>query len=118
MADFEHRSDYLLMCADDAYSLESYKQAVSQASAICLNNGITKILADIRGLRSRLSALDRFELGVHIAKTLGMGIEIAIVAPAKAIDKLAEDTAVNRGGRLLVTEDVNEALRWLRVRST
>ena len=59
--------------------------------------------------------MDNFELGVHIAKTLGARIKLAIVASGRIIDKLAEDTAVNRGGRVLVTEDLGEAMRWLRV---
>jgi hypothetical protein len=115
MPNFESRPDYLLISPDGVYSLEHYKQAVSQALSICLDKGMNKILADVRGLDSRVPVMDRYELGVHIAHTLGTRIAMAIVSSARAFDKLAEDTAVNRGGRVLVTEDVNEAMRWLQV---
>lgn len=115
MPNFENRSEYLYMSPNEPYSVENYKRAVQQASAICTRAGLTKILADIRCIEGSIPVVDKFELGVYMAQILGSRIEIAILAPGRIIDKMGENAAVNRGGRVLVTADAGEALRWLRV---
>ncbi len=103
------------MSPSEPYTLENYKRAMGEASAICQQNGLTKIAADIRRLERHIPILDKYELGVHIAQTLGHRIKLAILAPGQMIDKVGENAAVNRGGRVLVTEDAGEAARWLQV---
>ena len=56
--------------------------------------------------------MHRFMLGEYIAKNL-LDLKIAIVADADVIDKMVEDTAVNRGASLYVTCDRLDALNWL-----
>ncbi len=99
-----------------AYNLEYYKAAIQEARALCKQYGLTKILADIRGRNERIPDVDRFEIGAEIAKVLGGKIKFAILAPPAIIDKLGENSAVNRGGRVFVTSSMNEALKWLDVK--
>lgn len=61
-----------------------------------------------------IPVVDRFQLGIEIATILGSKIQMAILAPRLMIDKLGENTAVNRGGRVFVTSSREQALAWLK----
>jgi len=115
MTTYENKGKYLLMKPSEAYSAENYKKAIEEARVLCEQYGLTKILADIRGRDERIPVADRFEIGVEIAKVLGGKIQFAILAPSAMIDGLGENAAVNRGGRVFVTSNMDEALKWLGV---
>src|ERR1700690_2902493 len=100
MAKYEIKNDYLLMTPSREYSFKYYEDAVREAAEICKQHHLTKLLADARALDKNISVADRFELGVDMAKTLGGIIHFAIVVPAEIIDKMGENAAVNRGGRV------------------
>lgn len=115
MPNFENRNQYLFVSPSEPYSLKGYKQAMSEAAAICQQHGLTRVLADIRCIEKCISIVDKYELGVHIAQTLGSAIRLAILAPLPMIDKVGENAAVNRGGRVLVTDNEGHAMEWLGV---
>jgi hypothetical protein len=102
------------MTPDEAYSLETYKKAVKEAADFCRQNGLGKILADIKSSGVSMPVVDKFDLGIEIANILGSRIQMAILAPASLIDKLGENTAINRGGRVFVTSSRKQALAWLK----
>ncbi len=102
------------MFPNEAYSIENYKQAMNEAITFCRQHGLTRILADIRSLEHCIPLIDKYELGVHIARLLGSQVRLAILAQACIIDKLGENAAVNRGGKVLVTEDLKLAMEWLK----
>lgn len=113
MANFENKGQYLLMTPSRDYSLSNYKEALGEASALCKQYRLTKILADARTINQSIPEFDRFELGVEIAKKLGANIKLAILMPVGIIDKLGENAAVNRGGKVYVTSNMDAALDWL-----
>ena len=115
MPKIENRSAYLYVTPNEPYSAENYRSAVREVFAVCTQHGYTKILADIRSIDRHIPVIEKFELGIFLAQVLGSKIELAILAPELMIDKMGENAAVNRGGRVLVTHDLEEALRWLRV---
>ncbi len=115
MANFEIKGDYLLMTPSHHYSLVQYKAALTEAATLCKQNQLNKILADARTIEASIPTFDRFELGVEIANILGGKIKIAILVPAAIIDKLGENAALNRGGRVMVTSSLEQALDWLEV---
>lgn len=115
MTIYKNKGQYLLMKPSGANSLENYKQAIKDARSPCGQYGLTKILADIRGRAEQISAADRFEIGLEMAKILGSKIQFAILAPAAIIDKLGENSAVNRGGKIFVTDSMQKAWKWLEV---
>lgn len=116
MANFEIKNDYLLMTPSRAYSFEYYKAAIHDGVALCEQHQLTKLLADARTLDINIPVLDRFKLGVEMADTLGNTIKFAILVPAEIIDKMGENAAVNRGGRVFVTSSLEQALKWLDVK--
>ena len=106
-----------MMTANKAYSPASYLEATKEAIRLCEQFGLTNILADIRSVNQRIPVIDRFQLGIELAKMLGPKIRLAILARPELIDKTGENTAVNRGGRVLVTLSLEEALVWFGVKT-
>ena len=78
----------------------------------------TKILADWRNVSAPRIELDRYLVGESVAKVLSFHFKVAALYPKNLINKLAENTAVNRGGRLFVCSDEDEAYRWLHAKDT
>jgi hypothetical protein len=115
MTNFENKGQYVLMSPTEAYSLESYLQGFQEVAEYCAANGLTKVLGDIRGVQENIPTFDRYELGVALARILGGRIQFALLAPSAIIDKTGENSAVNRGGNVFVTDSLEEALRWLEV---
>jgi hypothetical protein len=111
---FENRGSYLLVVPGESYDLANFRAGIREALAFCREQGLSKILADIRTLGGNIPVLDRFELGVEMAEVLG-AFQVAILAPAAMIDRMGENAAVNRGGKVFVTESLERALEWLQV---
>jgi len=59
-----------------------------------------------------LTTSQRFFIGEKIARVL-RGIRMAVVWPLKDIDGFTERVATNRGGRMIVTSDLEHARQWL-----
>ena len=114
MATLKTIDDYVLMTPDKAYSLKIYENAIREAANFCKQNGLGKILADITKNEKSIPVVDRFQLGIEIANILGSRIQMAILAPPFMIDKLGENTAVNRGGRVFVTSSRKKAIAGLK----
>lgn len=110
---FENKGDYLLMTPSGDYSLQSYRDALTNAAAFCKEYKLKKILADIRNIKGNIPVPDRFLLGAEMARMFGYSIQVAILAPPEIIDRVGENAAVNRGGRVFVTDDLQAALKWL-----
>jgi hypothetical protein len=114
MTIFEKIEDYVLMTPEEPYDLNRYKIALREAAEFCERNGLRKILADVTKSRDTIPVVDRFQLGIEMANVLGSKIQMAILAPPLMIDKLGENSAVNRGGRVFVTSSREQALAWLK----
>ena len=75
--------------------------------------GVDRALADLRNVDGPVPGLDRFFAGKHVATVLGARVRLAVIARPEMIDKLGENTAVNRGARILVSGTEAEALAFL-----
>jgi len=115
MTIYENKGQYLLMKPSQAYNLEYYKEAIREARNLCEQYGLIKIIADVRERNEHFPVIDRFELGVEMAQILGSKIQLVILAQPDVIDKLGENAAVNRGGRVFATDSLEKALKWLGV---
>jgi hypothetical protein len=78
-----------------------------------VKSGDTRVLIDAYGVSAPKSDIDRFDAGATIAELFRGRIKLAILYPPAIINKLAEDTAVNRGADVLVVADERVALEWL-----
>lgn len=79
----------------------------------CERRGRTRVLIDIRGLAGDVPSLDRFNLGKRFGEAWGPAFKVAIVSPRDGSNKLFENTAVNRQGRVLVSNDETAARVFL-----
>ncbi len=75
--------------------------------------GIDRAFADMRAVEGPIPALDRFFAGERVASVLGPRVRLAVLSRPEMIDKLGENTAVNRGARILVTASETEAFAFL-----
>jgi hypothetical protein len=76
--------------------------------------GLTRILVDARAIEPPAHEFDRFWFGSAVAEFFpGREFKVALLFPAELINKLGEDTAVNRGARYLVIDAEGPALEWL-----
>jgi hypothetical protein len=85
-------------------------------------NGIYKLLFYCRELSGKLSTLDRFLVAMFLVKenmkfitAQAPPLEITFVVnlSLRDIEKFGEKVARNRGLRGLVTDNIQEALKWL-----
>gem|GEM_PF-3245708 len=73
---------------------------------------VKKCLVDIRDADIVLGIMGEYVIGEYAAKKLA-GLRIALIQQSGQVKKLLEDTAYNRGLRILIVESLEEALDWL-----
>ena len=111
---FELKEGYLQLNITGTYNKDVFLSLPEKIIAKCEKEKIFKILVNALGLKNaNLSTTDRFFLGEKFGKEFRHRIHIAVVWPAKYIDKFAETVAQNRGGKMFVTGDFETAEEWL-----
>ena len=79
------------------------------------------MLVDITALMQfeGIPVIERFEIAAYVGETQTRGTRMAFLLSEKQMmpDKFGENVAVNRGGNVISTTDLNEALEWLGVAS-
>src|SRR4030095_915061 len=87
--------------------------AIQEMADYCQSENLNKVLVDARTVHEEISIIDRYTLGVNVAKVIGSKITLAIVAQDDLINHVAENVAVNRYGKLKVFSDMDKATEWL-----
>lgn len=112
---FQSKEIYLLVEGEEPYSLNFMISMIHEVAARCQEEGLDRVLADIRKMDGNLSIIDRYDIGVAIAKVLGSRIKVAAVAPVSLINIMAETVAVNRGAVFKIFSDIEKAKGWLKI---
>lgn len=73
---------------------------------------VKKCLVDVREAEVALGIMGEYIIGEYAAKKLA-GLRIALVHVPGQVKKLLEDTAYNRGLRILIVDGRQDALEWL-----
>jgi hypothetical protein len=73
---------------------------------------VKKCLVDVREAQITLGIMGEYVIGEHAAKSLA-GLRVALIQAPGQVKKLLEDTAYNRGLRILIVTGRDEALVWL-----
>ena len=110
---FQEHKDYLFVRARGAMVHPDVRQALLAILEKVKQTGHTRILIDGMGFTPPRADIDRFLIGESIAELLGQPLKVAVFGHAEYINKLAENTAVNRGASFYVSGDEADALRWL-----
>lgn len=105
--------DFLRITAEGPYSFDDMIRFIDQIKNEAANDGRGRVLVDCRLIVGRMSEADRFQGGEHIARIFGGQVRVALLMPQGQVTKLGELAAVNRGARLRVTENEEEAIEWV-----
>ena len=111
---FEKKENYLLLTITGDYAKEDFIAYADIILEHCEKENFKKILVDTLNVTyTNLATMDRFFIGENLANVLGPKIKLTMVMPKEHINKFAENVAVNRGGKVFVTNSVETAEDWL-----
>ena len=109
--------DHLFVEISEPYSLKLFLSAIHEAADHCREENLNKVLVDVRNMTGNPSIFDRFQIGMEIVKVWGPRIKVAVIAKPGVINRVAENTAVNRGMKLFATTSPEDATQWLEIES-
>ena len=75
--------------------------------------GETRVFLDVSPCEGDVSIVERFQLAEKLSKKFSMLYRIFILERNTRINKMLENSAVNRGLNLLVSDDPEAGLDWL-----
>lgn len=107
---------YLKVIATGEYSFQQLFPFIEYMKSETERLGAKFLLVDCSEVQGHIPEVDRFEGGQKMAEVFGPLTQIALILAPGTVTKMGELAAVNRGARLLVTDDPAEAVRWLSAR--
>ncbi len=110
------RENHLFVEFSEPYELQTCIDLMQEISEICRRDNITKVLGDIRNMPGRISAIDRFKLGIAGADIIRRA-RVAIVYRKEDLNWFFETVIVNRGANVRVFDNTEEASKWLGIDS-
>lgn len=113
MPTYINKGNYLLVEINEGYSFKMLKETVHQIIAHSKKENLGKVLVDLTNMDGEFKTIDRYEIGLEIAKVWGQGVQVATVARESQVNFLVENVAVNRGAKLRVFIKIEPALEWL-----
>src|SRR5262245_28843792 len=103
---YRREHGYLRVVCRGDFPLRPYVDLLTAIRAEATRMGESRILVDAFAVSAPASGLDRFWFGSAVAELFyAADFKVALLVPSDRIDKLGENTAVNRGARLLVVGD-------------
>jgi len=118
MTTYQNKGDYLLVEFAEPYSLNAILAIVQDIADRCQKENLHKVLIDFTKMESNPGILDRYKLGVEIARVWGYRIRSAIVGKPTIINYMMETVAFNRGAKVKLFSELNIAMEWLGVTET
>ena len=110
---YEKGDGYLIVVETGEMTPDSGRSSLREIAETAEQQGFSKIMVDARNLSGSMKIHERFFAGEKIARAW-RGLKVAILVPAAgSIDKLMENTAVNRGAIIMVTSSLDDAQAWL-----
>jgi hypothetical protein len=125
---FESRQHYLRATVSGVYSLRQAQDVFDEAVRAAVAAGHTRILLDASGVTGAPTQDERYILGLFVAaeqrilasKNPPIEVQLAIYGRQPLIDpnRFGETVAINRGAKVKVSEQLEDALAWLGVKAT
>jgi len=125
---FESRQHYLRATVSGTYSLRQAQDVFDEAVRAAVAAGHTRILIDASGVTGAPTQDERYILGLFVAaeqrilaaRNPPIDVQLAVYGRQPLIDpnRFGETVAINRGGKVKVSEQLEEALAWLGVKAT
>lgn len=115
----EAKGEYLDVKVSGPFSLLRAKGFVDEVVQVSLTHGLERILVDITAMTRYVDnpLMERFSIASYVGAAQRPGTSVAFLfSPEQMLpDRFDENVAVNRGGHLITTADIGEALEWLGV---
>lgn len=105
--------DRLVVTVHGVYSFEKLFGFIEKVRSEADKADRRKALIDCTRMEGKMTEVDRFEGGQHVAKVFGSALHAVLVMPKGEVTKLGEIAAVNRGAIFFVTDSMDEAELWL-----
>jgi hypothetical protein len=115
MSTCQNKGDYLFIEVSEPYSLKLAISTIHEIADRCRAENLYKVLIDLSKVEGNPSIFDRYLAGIEIVRLWGSRIKAAVLARPGMINRMTENTAVNRGVKLLAVSDMESALKWLEV---
>jgi len=111
----QNKGDYLCVEVNEPYSLHLFMTTIHEVAEHCRDENLNKVLIDLRKAEGNPNIFDRYRMGIEIAKTWGTRLKVAIIGRPGVVNRMTENTAINRGAKLMVAFDEETALAWLEI---
>lgn len=107
---------YLLVTFFGQFTVDAAKRTVDAIVAASADEKCANVLFDCRPMIGKLSIMNRFEVAEYAASVIPSSLKIAMLGRFDQIlpDKFLENVARNRGMRLALFPDEDQAVEWLR----
>lgn len=105
---------YLLIIASGSAALPELCALADFGATVASLRGCNRALFDMLALRNQMTREERYQLGNHIAASLSNLARVAAVLPPQEVTSWgAGDVAADRGLRLRMFENLQDADGWL-----
>ena len=109
---FEVLDEYLKIHLSGENPVPEIREILTTIKKLSEDNKRTKVLIDAMDLPD-MPDIEKFKLGKLGVQMFGSKIKVAMLRKPAHINKFTENTAVNRGGRLYIVSNEQDALSWL-----
>jgi hypothetical protein len=110
---FNREKNYLHVTVTGMYSFKSIIEILQNIKSQCIVNNICNVLFDFSRVDGIIPFTDKYKIGEFVAENYSAKIKMTVVDKPENINKLAENVAVNRGGKVAVFNNQDRALEWL-----
>ena len=110
--EFKMKPEYLLVKVNGKLTTENLMDSIERIRDEADDQDIKYLLLDLTGLAEPISALTRYNPGEK-KQYFGYNYKIAAFMQSEKINRLAENTAMNRGANFKVFGPESEARQWL-----
>jgi hypothetical protein len=93
--------------------LEHVFELIDTVAAETMRRQRNRVLVDIRAVSGTPTDMDRYRWAVRASEVIGGRIRAAVLGRTNQLNKFGENTAVNRGGDVLIETDPQAAMDWL-----
>ena len=111
--EFKSFPHYLLVKGSGQWRERNVRHALQTVHLEAEKQGLTCILIDMRDVSPPANLVTRFFTGVQLATFFKHPYRIAAIGLASWVDHFTETVATNRGAKLKVFTDEQQALAWL-----
>jgi hypothetical protein len=107
---------YLHIAFSGPFSPAAAMESVDAMVAACAREDCTKVLFDCRPMTGDLKMVDQFDVGQYGASKIPRSVKVAMLGREDQIspDRFFQTVARNRGVRVTVFSEIDDAIKWLK----